>query len=105
MQAGYKPSRWLRNKVRTHYGNTCQRCGTQQSSVEVAHIVPWPDGPTEEANLTLLCKPCNNKDRRGWGQHPRPRGYDAPQSKAEFDSIANQVLARVLPSTPPPSMA
>ena len=97
MQAGYKPSRWLRNKVRAHYGDTCQRCGTQQPPIEVAHIVPWPAGPTEEANLTLLCKPCNGSDRRGWDALPRPRGYDLPQTKAAFDAIVNRVLARVLP--------
>ena len=73
------------------------RCGTQQPPFEVAHIVPWPAGPTEEANLTLLCKPCNGSDRRGWDALPRPRGYDLPQTKAAFDAIVNRVLARVLP--------
>ena len=100
MQAGYRPSRWLRDKVRALYGDTCQRCGIPQGAgppIEVAHIVPWPTGATEEANLTLLCKPCNNSDRRGWGDLPRPRGYDLPQTKAEFDAIVNRVLARTLP--------
>ena len=91
MQAGYRPSRWLRDKVRQHYGNTCQRCGTLEPPIEVAHIVRWPEGPTDEANLTLLCKSCNTTDR--W--HRDSHFY---QSKQEFDKIASQVLERVLPA-------
>ena len=99
MQAGYRPSRWLRDKVRAKYQGTCQRCGSSERT-EVAHIVSWPEGPTEEANLTLLCKPCNGRDRRGWGELPRPCGYDFPQTRAEFDVIAEALLERVFPPLP-----
>ena len=90
MQAGYRPSRWLRDKIRAKYQETCQRCGTTEPPIEVAHIIAWPQGPTAEDNLTLLCKSCNGVDR--WSRDP-----NFYQTKAEFEAIVNQVLERVLP--------
>ena len=95
--AGYRPSLQLRQRIQERDRGVCQRCGCSDGRMEVAHAVPWPEGPTAEDNLLLLCKSCNGKDRRPWGENPRLSVHDFPQTKAEFDEIVNQLLERVLP--------
>ena len=53
-------------RVRERNNRTCQGCGAPAK--EVAHIVPWPDGPTDDANLRILCTSCNHKERRRWAK-------------------------------------
>lgn len=52
----YVVPRWLRREVERRDGFRCTfaTCG-RQGFTQVHHIVPWPDGPTELTNLTLLC--------------------------------------------------
>ena len=61
-------------KIRDNY--TCRKCGCKLGEVcslhhapvrqlDVAHIIPWPEGPSTEENMHLLCHPCNKLD------HPR----------------------------------
>ena len=95
--AGYRPSRWVRDKVRKRDQGVCQACGTTAGAIEVAHRIPWPEGPSTEANLYLLCKSCNGKDRRPWGTEPVVNVHDFPQSQAEFHAIVDELLERVLP--------
>jgi hypothetical protein len=47
---------WLRRQVehRDEYRCTFPGCG-RRGFTQVHHIVPWPKGPTELTNLTLLC--------------------------------------------------
>lgn len=52
----YVVPKWLRRQVehRDEYRCTFSNCG-RRAFTEVHHIVPWPKGPTELSNLTLLC--------------------------------------------------
>jgi 5-methylcytosine-specific restriction endonuclease McrA len=95
--AGYRPCLKLRAIIHQRDAETCQDCGATTPPLEVAHRIPWPQGPTTEANLYLLCHSCNGRDRMPWGEDTDWKRYDFPQTKAEFDAIANQVLERVLP--------
>jgi HNH endonuclease len=48
--------RWLRRAVEHRDGYRCTfpGCGAKRF-VEVHHIVPWPQGPTDVANLMYVC--------------------------------------------------
>lgn len=52
----YVVPKWLRRQVehRDDYRCTFSNCG-RRGFTDVHHIVPWPAGPTELSNLTLLC--------------------------------------------------
>ena len=92
---GYRPSDALLAHVRARDGEACQRCGTTTARrYHVAHIVPWPDGPTDASNLRVLCQSCNLRERRGWGVHPRDA---APRLQPKTgDTEVRAVMARVL---------
>lgn len=97
MQADYRPSKWLRELVHIRDQETCQLCGTRGGPVQVAHRVAWPNGPTTEQNLYLLCQPCNNRDRVPWGLDREWKLNDFPQSRQAFDAIRTALLERILP--------
>ena len=48
--------RWLRRAVehRDHHRCTFPNCGSR-AFLQVHHVVPWPEGPTDVDNLTLVC--------------------------------------------------
>jgi hypothetical protein len=48
--------RWLRRQVehRDHHRCTFPGCGSK-AFTQAHHVVPWPEGPTDIDNLTLLC--------------------------------------------------
>jgi hypothetical protein len=52
----YVVPKWLRREVehRDEHRCTFPNCG-RNGFTDVHHIVPWPKGPTELSNLTLLC--------------------------------------------------
>ena len=52
----YVVPKWIRRQVehRDNYRCTFTNCGSQ-AFTEVHHVVPWPQGRSEPANLTLLC--------------------------------------------------
>jgi hypothetical protein len=52
----YVVPKWLRRQVEHRDGYRCTfpNCG-RRAFTDVHHVVPWPQGPTELANLTLLC--------------------------------------------------
>lgn len=72
---GYRPNPELRQAIRRRDHGICQQCGAP--GTDVAHIVPWPDGPSDDAsNLRLLCTSCNHRERRRLG-YGHPVGTDA----------------------------
>lgn len=52
----YTPSAFIRAFVQARDG-TCRfpGCRVKARRCQVDHVVPWPDGPTEPANLICLC--------------------------------------------------
>jgi hypothetical protein len=54
---GYVPSRTLRHLVRARSA-TCDAPGCRNSAAtaDLDHTVPWPDGPTSQANLAPRCR-------------------------------------------------
>jgi hypothetical protein len=54
---GYVPSRKLRHLVQARTA-TCDAPGCQNpaASADLDHTVPWPDGPTSQANLAPRCR-------------------------------------------------
>jgi hypothetical protein len=48
---------WVRRAVERRDGFRCTfpNCGSRLG-LDCHHVVPWPDGPTEADNLTLLCR-------------------------------------------------
>jgi hypothetical protein len=54
---GYVPSRKLRHLVRARTA-TCDAPGCQNPAVngDLDHTLPWPDGPTDQANLAPRCR-------------------------------------------------
>ncbi len=54
---GYVPSRKLRHLVRARTA-ACDAPGCQNPAVnaDLDHTVPWPDGPTDQANLAPRCR-------------------------------------------------
>jgi hypothetical protein len=53
----YAPSRKLAHLVRART-STCDApgCGNPAASADLDHTVPWPDGPTDQANLAPRCR-------------------------------------------------
>jgi hypothetical protein len=56
-EAGYVPSRSLRHLIRARTA-TCDApgCHNPAVSADLDHTVPWPDGPTNQANLAPRCR-------------------------------------------------
>jgi len=64
-EQGYRPPAAMRHRVLERDGYTCQVCGAT-SRLQVAHIIPFPAGVTDEANLQVQCISCNLRGRRRW---------------------------------------
>ena len=66
----YAPG-WLRRKVLVRDRYKCYRCGqtVTDKTANIDHVIPWPWGMTEEANLRAICRPCNQEKGR---RHPKP---------------------------------
>ena len=98
MQAhrGYRPSVVLRRYVLERDGYTCQACGAVKGNrrIEVTHVVPWPDGPTDASNLRALCTSCNLRERRRWGGNVGLPVPAHPISVAGLRAIMERALAR-----------
>lgn len=71
----YKSSEWLKLRYRiiARYGRKCMACGTTAERIHVDHIRPrsiYPSLELDEANLQVLCEPCNlgksNVDETDW---------------------------------------
>ncbi len=56
-EGGYVPSRALKHLVRARNA-TCDAPGCHNPAVtaDLDHTVPWPDGPTSQANLAARCR-------------------------------------------------
>lgn len=68
----------FKERIRKKFKHTCQICG-RRGSREVDHIIPWSiSHDSSEANLRVLCKPCNLSLRR-------PR-IDRALSEAEYNT-------------------
>jgi Domain of unknown function (DUF222) len=71
----YAPSRKLRHLIRAR-GQTCTGpgCGGESAHADQDHIVPYPDGPTDECNLHSPCRAHHRaKQSLGWQvEQPEP---------------------------------
>ena len=71
----YVPSRKLRHLIRAR-GQTCTGpgCGGESAHADQDHIVPYPDGPTDECNLHSPCRAHHRaKQSPGWRvEQPEP---------------------------------
>jgi len=70
----YRQSQAFKAQIRERDGNRCQLCGcglgdvcdrhmAPVSQLDVAHIVPWPEGASTPDNLCVMCHPCNKRYR------------------------------------------
>jgi hypothetical protein len=65
---GYVPSRKLRHLVRARTA-TCDApgCHNPAAGADLDHTLPWPDGPTSQANLAPRCRTHHRaKQARDW---------------------------------------
>ena len=72
----YVTPKWLRHQVehRDDYRCTFPNCG-RRAFTDVHHIVPWPQGPTELSNLTLICNAHHRLIHiHGWHVRMEPNG-------------------------------
>jgi Domain of unknown function (DUF222) len=71
----YVPSRKLRHLIRAR-GQTCTGpgCGGESARADQDHVVPYPDGPTDECNLHSPCRAHHRaKQSPGWRvEQPEP---------------------------------
>ncbi|MGH3281216.1 MAG: DUF222 domain-containing protein, partial [Trebonia sp.] len=71
----YVPSRKLRHLIRAR-AQTCTApsCGGQSIHADLDHVVPYPDGPTDECNLHAPCRAHHRaKQSPGWRvEQPEP---------------------------------
>ena len=71
----YVPSRKLRHLIRAR-GQTCTGpgCGGESAHADQDHVVPYPDGPTDECNLHSPCRAHHRaKQSPGWRvEQPEP---------------------------------
>lgn len=59
-------SRTMFLRVVRRDNQTCRICGKilREDEIQIDHIIPFSEGgPTEESNLRVLCKSCNQKKR------------------------------------------
>lgn len=74
-ESGYVPSRKLRHLVRAR-SQTCTApgCGGQSLYADQDHVVPYPEGPTDECNLHTPCRAHHRaKQSPGWRvEQPQP---------------------------------
>lgn len=64
----YVPSRKLRHLIRAR-SQTCTApgCGGQSVHADQDHVIPYPDGPTDECNLHTPCRSHHRaKQSPGW---------------------------------------
>jgi len=75
-RVNYTPTKRVRQAVLARDGERCVECGCGTGEgcskhyavvqrLDVAHIVPWPAGAPSVANMRLLCRPCNSRERAG----------------------------------------
>ena len=75
-RVNYAPTKRVRQEILARDGERCAECGCGIGEVcskhyavvqrlDVAHIVPWPAGAPSVANMRLLCRPCNRRERFG----------------------------------------
>ena len=88
---GYRPSLTMREHVLERDKRICQVCGATEH-VEVAHIIPWPGGPTDASNLRVLCRSCNHRERRRWGANA---GQPVPAHPVD-DTALRAIMERAL---------
>jgi len=72
----YTPSAALRERVELR-DPTCvfPWCARPSKACDLDHVVPWPAGPTTEANLAPLCRHHHRlKTHAGWGYEPLSAG-------------------------------
>lgn len=52
---------YLRTIIYKRDAGQCQYCGKEVSykDCNIDHVIPWPEGKTNENNLVVACKPCN----------------------------------------------
>ncbi len=64
----YTPSRKLKHLIRARTARCCApACGAQAITSEIDHTIPYPAGPTSEANLGPACKRHHHaKHAPGW---------------------------------------
>ncbi|MFW9914451.1 MAG: RNA-guided endonuclease IscB [Candidatus Thorarchaeota archaeon] len=75
--AGYEVREYLLHK----WGRTCAYCGKTNLPVEIDHMIPKSRGGSDRvSNLTLSCRPCNQKKGN---QTAAEFGYPQLQAKAE----------------------
>ncbi len=72
----YKQATSYKDAILEKDGRQCQECGCRVGEtcglhwatvrqLDVAHIVPWPEGSSTPDNQRVLCHPCNCRDRAG----------------------------------------
>jgi hypothetical protein len=74
-EPGYVPSRRLRHLVRARSQScTAPGCGGQSVHADQDHVVPYPEGPTDECNLHTPCRAHHRaKQSPGWRvEQPEP---------------------------------
>lgn len=77
----YRQRQGFKEAIKARDKHTCQICGCKVGEVcnlhyalvtqmDVAHIIPWPEGPSTPDNMRTLCHPCNK--REGFGTAGQP---------------------------------
>ena len=77
----YRQRTSFKDAIKKRDNHTCQFCGCKVgevcglhyapvSQLDVAHIIPWPQGPSTPENMRTLCHPCNQ--REGFGTAGQP---------------------------------
>ena len=70
----YRQHQTYKKVILERDGYRCQICGcgigdvcnlhlAQVTQLDVAHIIPYPVGPSTPENQRVLCHPCNCRDR------------------------------------------
>jgi hypothetical protein len=64
----YVPSRKLKHLIRARHQNcTAPACNNQALYSDLDHTIPYPDGPTDQCNLTPKCRRHHRtKQAPGW---------------------------------------
>lgn len=77
----YRQHTSYKDAIKQHDGYKCQLCGcgvgeacdmhwASVSQLDVAHIIPWPEGLSTPENQRTLCHPCNKREGHGTQDEP-----------------------------------
>lgn len=84
---------WLRKMILERDGYRCRYCGVAvtDATANMDHVIPWPEGMTEESNLVTSCRPCNQS--KG-SQRVKPNPIDAGDQQQRGGTRPRQTRRR-----------